>query len=187
MQVVVPSVSRAAVLHGLAGTTSVETPSGPGLDKPVVELGACSAMPCTADGAGADCPVMGGEAVGGPGPRGGSAGARSLAAPGGAAPPVRPEPWASTNPTGRMAARRASVAILDPAVIMVLLPGSILNRSPGLLVPAISGWLGAFLGAGAAVVSCVALGGVGLASYRSMVKMPWSRLNLERLNLSHKH
>src|SRR5436305_4104483 len=63
MQVVVPSVSRAAVLQRRAGTILVE-PSGAGWDKPTVELGASSAIPCTVVGAGgADWPVMGGGGV----------------------------------------------------------------------------------------------------------------------------
>jgi hypothetical protein len=44
-QVVVPSVSWAAVLHGFAGTIFVVTPSSAGLDKPVAEVGACAATP----------------------------------------------------------------------------------------------------------------------------------------------
>jgi len=62
-QVVDPSVSRAAVLHGFAGTIFVETPSSAGTAKPVRELAwACAEIPCTATGAtGADCPAIGGE------------------------------------------------------------------------------------------------------------------------------
>jgi hypothetical protein len=62
--VVVPSVSRAAEVHGLAGTIFVEMPSSAGLDKPVRENVWFSAeeIPCTAAGAtGADCPIAGGE------------------------------------------------------------------------------------------------------------------------------
>jgi hypothetical protein len=44
-QVVVPSVSRAAVLHGLAGTIIVAVPSLAGWANPVVELAGCSATP----------------------------------------------------------------------------------------------------------------------------------------------
>jgi hypothetical protein len=44
-QVVVPSVSRAAVLHGLAGTIFVDVPSAEGLARPVDELTGCSATP----------------------------------------------------------------------------------------------------------------------------------------------
>ena len=44
-QVVVPSVSCAAVLQGLAGTIIVEVPSADGLAKPVDELADCSATP----------------------------------------------------------------------------------------------------------------------------------------------
>jgi hypothetical protein len=39
MQVVVPSVSRAAALHGAALTTSVEIPSFATLSRPVLESG----------------------------------------------------------------------------------------------------------------------------------------------------
>ena len=62
-QVVDPSVSRAAVLHGFAGTIFVETPSSAGIAKPVGELAwACAEIPCTATGAaGADCRAIGGE------------------------------------------------------------------------------------------------------------------------------
>lgn len=48
--VLVPSVSRAAVPQGLAGTIIVETPSSPGLARPVEELGPCSANPRTSAG-----------------------------------------------------------------------------------------------------------------------------------------
>jgi hypothetical protein len=51
MQVVVPSVSRAATPHGRAATVTVDTPSGPGLASPVGENGVCSAMPLTPFGA----------------------------------------------------------------------------------------------------------------------------------------
>jgi hypothetical protein len=44
-QVVVPSVSCAAVLHGLAGTIIVEVPSADGLASPVDVLAGCSATP----------------------------------------------------------------------------------------------------------------------------------------------
>jgi hypothetical protein len=44
-QVVVPSVSRAAALQGLAGTITVAVPSLAGSANPVVELAGCSATP----------------------------------------------------------------------------------------------------------------------------------------------
>jgi hypothetical protein len=44
-QVVIPSVSCAAVLQGLAGTIIVEVPSADGLARPVDELAGCSATP----------------------------------------------------------------------------------------------------------------------------------------------
>lgn len=50
-QVVVPSVSLAALLHSLAGTVLLEMPSSAGLASPVVEPGACSATPRTSAGA----------------------------------------------------------------------------------------------------------------------------------------
>jgi hypothetical protein len=53
MQVVVPSVSRAAVLHGRAGTIIVEVPSADGLARPVDELAGCSATSSTVTGAAA--------------------------------------------------------------------------------------------------------------------------------------
>lgn len=64
-QVVVPSVSLAALLHGLAGTVLVETPSSAGLASPVVEPGACSATPRTSAGAMGVCakPETGGEGL----------------------------------------------------------------------------------------------------------------------------
>ncbi len=51
MQVVVPSVSRAAAPHGRAATITVDTPSGPGLASPVGENCASSATPLTPFGA----------------------------------------------------------------------------------------------------------------------------------------
>jgi hypothetical protein len=63
-QVVVPSVSRAAVLHGFVGTTFVVKPSAAGLLKPNREPAGCSAIPWAAAGAtgGAeDWPVIGGD------------------------------------------------------------------------------------------------------------------------------
>jgi hypothetical protein len=62
-QVVVPSVSFAAVLHGFAGTIFVETPSSAGLDKPVDGVAPSAETPWTATGAfgGGDWPVSGGE------------------------------------------------------------------------------------------------------------------------------
>jgi hypothetical protein len=62
-QLIDPSVSRAAVLHGFAGTIFVETRSSAGMAKPVRELvWSCVEFPCTAPGAtGADCPAIGGE------------------------------------------------------------------------------------------------------------------------------
>src|SRR5437879_6653778 len=121
MQVVVPSVSRAAVLQGRAGTILVE-PSGPGRDMPTVELGASSAIPCTALGAGgADCPVMGGggaaPVLGGeprPGIPFGAAAAPGL----GTAPP-----WARANPTGRITASRPRLMALGPKIFMGSLRG----------------------------------------------------------------
>src|SRR5437660_9953304 len=114
MQVVVPSVSRAAVLQGRAGTILVD-PSGPGRDMPTVELGASSAIPCTALCAGgADCSVMGG---------GGAAlmlgGAPTPGSPFGAA--AAPEsstspPWARANTTGRITASRLRRVALRPTV-----------------------------------------------------------------------
>jgi hypothetical protein len=83
--VVVPSVSRAALVHGLAGTIFVEKPSSAGVAKPVGEnVRFCAeAIPCTESriaacmafsaealiagltvgAAGADCPRDGGEDV----------------------------------------------------------------------------------------------------------------------------
>ena len=64
-QVVVPSDSWAAEVHGLAGTIFVEMPSSPGMAKPVGEKVWFSAaeIPLTAGGAaGADRPSAGGEA-----------------------------------------------------------------------------------------------------------------------------
>jgi hypothetical protein len=49
MHVVVPSVSRADVLHGTAFTVSVETPSSPALDMPTVVPGFCG-LPITGAG-----------------------------------------------------------------------------------------------------------------------------------------
>jgi hypothetical protein len=51
MQVVVPSVSRAATPHGRAATITVDTPSGPGSANPVGENCASSATPLTPFGA----------------------------------------------------------------------------------------------------------------------------------------
>jgi hypothetical protein len=134
MQVVVPSVSCAAVLQRRAGTILVD-PSGAGRDMPTVELGASSAIPCTALGAGgADCPVMGG---------GGAAlmlGAPTPGIPLGAA--AAPEsgtapPWARANPTGRITASRPSRVALGPKVFMGRSLGFGLNRHRERLVPAI--------------------------------------------------
>ena len=50
-QVVVPSVSCAAVLQGFAGTIFVATPSAAGFAKPVVDSAGCSAVPWTVAGA----------------------------------------------------------------------------------------------------------------------------------------
>jgi hypothetical protein len=68
-QVDVPSVSRAAELHGLAGTIFVETPSSATVAKPVGENFWFSGeeIPFTEGGAagavGAACPVAGGKAA----------------------------------------------------------------------------------------------------------------------------
>jgi hypothetical protein len=93
-QVVVPSVSLAALLHGLAGTVLVEMPSSAGLDSPVVELGACSAIPRTSAGGIGVCarPEAGGEGmappdVGGPPPTR-PAGGPPPTAPAGEPPPT---------------------------------------------------------------------------------------------------
>src|SRR5437016_3819473 len=121
MQVVVPSVSRAAVLQRRAGTILVE-PSGAGWDKPTVELGASSAIPCTVLGAGgADCPVIGGGGAlvlgGAPTP--------GIPVPvgGAAAPESGTAPWARANPTGRMTASRARIGALGPTIFMARSPG----------------------------------------------------------------
>jgi hypothetical protein len=53
MQVVVPSVSRAAALHGAAFTTSVEIPSFATLSSPVRESGKNGSPGCGASGPGA--------------------------------------------------------------------------------------------------------------------------------------
>src|SRR5947209_20126287 len=116
MQVVVPSVSRAAVLQRRAGTILVE-PSGAGWDRPTVELGVSSAIPCTVLGAGgADWPVMGGGGValllgGAPTP--------GMPFGGAAAPePGTAPPWARANPTGRITASRPRIEALGPNVFM---------------------------------------------------------------------
>jgi hypothetical protein len=116
MQVVVPSVSCAAVPQRRAGTILVD-PSGAGRDIPTVELGASSATPCTVVGAGgAACPVMGGGVAvlvlgGDPTP----------AIPLGA--PTDPEgsalPWARANPTGRITASKPRVITLGPAKVFM--------------------------------------------------------------------
>src|SRR5260370_11965318 len=122
MQVVVPSVSRAAVLQGRAGTILVD-PSGAGRDMPTVELGASAAIPCPAGGgSGADCPVIGGD----------GAGPLPVAPEPGTAPP-----WARANPTGRITASRPRIIALGPKIIMGSLPGFGLNRHWERLVPAI--------------------------------------------------
>ena len=136
MQVVVPSVSCAAVLQRRAGTILVD-PSEAGRDIPTVELGASSATPCTEVGAGgADCPVMGG---GGAVPVLG--GEPTPAIPLGA--PTDPEgtafPWARANPTGRITASRPRVMTLGPRIFMGFVPGFGLNRHRECLVPAIFG------------------------------------------------
>jgi hypothetical protein len=98
-QVVVPSVSRAAEVQGLAVTIFVETPSSPGMDNPVCE-NTWEEIPCTAVGAiGTDCPIVGGGEVElrvAPGPLLVPAGA--LAFPPGAAPPAAGTRAAGTTP-----------------------------------------------------------------------------------------
>jgi hypothetical protein len=64
MHVVVPSVSRADVLHGTAFTVSVETPSSPALDMPTVVPGFCG-LPITGAGPTIGTLDGGGAAAGG--------------------------------------------------------------------------------------------------------------------------
>jgi hypothetical protein len=126
--VVVPSVSRAALLHGLAGTILVDTPSSAILARPVGELSwSCSAKPRTAAGAGGyACPASGGEGapVVAPGPEltpdalpmpvvlpgaplpTAAAGVPTPTVPAGAAPP----PCASAAPIGSIMVTRTAQA-----------------------------------------------------------------------------